>query len=187
MKVLIINGHPAPEESTANAAIVEAFKSQAPEAVELTIRELARTKSERGFNVEAEQAALRAADVVVLEFPLYWYSVPGLLKTWMDDVLTYGFTYGSTGTALHGKKLVLSFTVGGKAEDYVEGGPMNWPVEGFLPPLIQTGRYCGFKEVEAVYSAGMLYIEGVSGEAAREAVLEKARGHAERLAVAVLR
>ena len=56
---------------------------------------------------------LEAADRVVLQFPMYWYSTPALLKQWQDDVLLYGWAYGSTGTALHGKELLLAVSVGG--------------------------------------------------------------------------
>jgi glutathione-regulated potassium-efflux system ancillary protein KefG len=47
--------------------------------------------------------ALVEADTVALQFPFHWYSVPGILKEWIDRVLSYSFAYGSTGTKLHGK------------------------------------------------------------------------------------
>jgi len=61
------------------------------------------------FNIDGatEQAALLGADRIVLQYPMYWLSCPPLLKKWLDDVLTFGWAYGSTGTALHGKELLL--------------------------------------------------------------------------------
>jgi len=44
-------------------------------------------------------------DRIVLQFPMYWYSMPPLLKKWLDDVLTYNFAYGSKGDKLKGKDL----------------------------------------------------------------------------------
>lgn len=45
-------------------------------------------------DIRAEQAKLLAADVVVLQFPLWWYSTPAILKGWIDRVFTKGFAYG---------------------------------------------------------------------------------------------
>jgi glutathione-regulated potassium-efflux system ancillary protein KefG len=65
------------------------------------------------IDVEFEQQQLKQHDLIVLQFPLQWYSVPPLLKKWMDDVLTYGFAFGASGTALKGKDLCqLSQRVG---------------------------------------------------------------------------
>lgn len=178
-KILIINGHPAPEASTAGKAILEAFLAKHPEAA---VRTLAKTCGPAGFDVPAEQAALREADVIVWHFPFYWYSVPAIMKKWIDDVLTHGFAYGSGGTALHGKRLLLSFTTGAAAEAYAKGAPMNWPVEAFLPPLLQTAALCGMKTLDPVWSCGMMYIPGVPGHDDLEAVHRAAEAHAARLA-----
>ena len=42
-----------------------------------------------GFDVAREQQLLRDHDTVVWQFPWHWYWVPGVLKEWMDQVLTY--------------------------------------------------------------------------------------------------
>lgn len=46
-------------------------------------------------DVAEEQDKLRAADAVVLQFPMWWYSVPAILKGWFDRVLTAGFAFGT--------------------------------------------------------------------------------------------
>lgn len=45
-------------------------------------------------DVQAEQAKLVDADAVVLQFPLWWYATPAILKGWIDRVFTKGFAYG---------------------------------------------------------------------------------------------
>ncbi|RTL87458.1 flavodoxin family protein [Ancylobacter aquaticus] len=57
------------------------------------------------IDVEREQQLLLEHDRIVLQFPMYWYSMPPLLKKWLDDVLTYNFAYGSKGDKLKGKDL----------------------------------------------------------------------------------
>ncbi|KAG2469836.1 NQO1 dehydrogenase, partial [Polypterus senegalus] len=44
-------------------------------------------------DIMEEQKKIKAADLIVFQFPLYWYSVPAILKGWFDRVLTQGFAY----------------------------------------------------------------------------------------------
>ena len=85
-----------------------------------------------------EQELLRGADVVVFQFPLYWYSTPALMKLWEDMVLTAGFAYGSMGKALHGKSFLLSTTLG-EGDDYYT----DFSVEDMLLPIRKSFEYCG--------------------------------------------
>ncbi|WP_324651791.1 NAD(P)H-dependent oxidoreductase [Georgenia sp. H159] len=45
-------------------------------------------------DVAGEQAKLARADVVVVQFPLWWYGMPAILKGWFDRVLVSGFAFG---------------------------------------------------------------------------------------------
>lgn len=45
-------------------------------------------------DIRAEQDKLRDAELVVLQFPLWWYGVPAILKGWFDRVLVNGFAFG---------------------------------------------------------------------------------------------
>src|SRR5690606_21323041 len=45
-------------------------------------------------DIIAEQHKLLWAHMVLFMFPLWWYSVPGILKGWIDRVLANGFAYG---------------------------------------------------------------------------------------------
>lgn len=173
--ILILNGHPNPDDSTAGKAVLEAFRTLRPDA---KVRTLAALCGSDGYDVAAEQAALVEADVIVWHFPFYWYSVPALVKKWIDDVLAHGFAYGSGGTALHGKHLLISFTTGAPEAEYAKGKSMNWPVEAFLPPLLQTANLCGLKTLDPVWSTGMMYIPGVPGHDDLEAVRNRAAAHA---------
>lgn len=52
-------------------------------------------------DVAGEQAKLRRADAVVVQFPLWWYGLPAILKGWFDRVFISGFAFGkdpATGT-----------------------------------------------------------------------------------------
>lgn len=91
----------------------------------------------------AEQRALTMAELVVLQFPMRWYSVPPLLKLWQDEVLERGWAYGPGGTALRGKQMRVVATTGGTALSFSEAGAHRRDVEEFLLPLEHTAALCG--------------------------------------------
>src|SRR4029079_4648856 len=67
--------------------------------------------------IQREQERVRAADLLVLQFPLWWGSVPAILKGWFDRVLAYGFAYVDgrrfdTGL-FKGRRALFSVTTGG--------------------------------------------------------------------------
>lgn len=46
-------------------------------------------------DVVAEQHKLDAADAIILQFPLWWYGVPAILKGWFERVLHAGYAFGT--------------------------------------------------------------------------------------------
>ncbi|MEV7214461.1 NAD(P)H-dependent oxidoreductase [Kitasatospora cineracea] len=97
-------------------------------------------------DVRAEQEKLLWADTVILQFPLWWYTMPAILKGWVDRVFTYRFAYGvgehsdtkygerfGEGT-LAGRRALLSVTVGGPASHYAARG-INGPIDDLLFPI----------------------------------------------------
>jgi NAD(P)H dehydrogenase (quinone) len=77
-------------------------------------------------DVQAEMDKVRAADLVLFTFPLWWFSLPAILKGWVDRVFAMGFAYGGgkvheTGP-LRGKRAMLVMTTGGPAASYASGG-----------------------------------------------------------------
>lgn len=94
------------------------------------------------INIDKEQQRLVDHDVVVLQFPVFWYSGPSLLKEWIDLVLEYGFAYGLEGDKLRGKKLLLAVTAGGPESAYRSSGYQNHTLRTFLTPFQQTATLC---------------------------------------------
>ncbi len=45
-------------------------------------------------DIAAEQEKLRWADTVIFQFPLWWFSMPAIMKGWFDRVYANGFAYG---------------------------------------------------------------------------------------------
>lgn len=176
-KILIISGHPDLDVSHTNRLILARVAERVDE---IEIRRLDALYPDYRIDVAAEQQALLGAGIVVLQFPFYWYSVPALLKKWMDEVLSYGFAYGSTGDKLKGKHLVLSITIGGPAASYAADGYNHFTPDQLLLPLVQTANLTGMRLQPPILSHGMIYIPGVYNTL--EDVQARAEAHAERLA-----
>lgn len=175
-KILVVSGHPNLAGSYANKVILKEIEGA---DFDLRIRKLDDLYPDYRIDVEREQAVLVEADVIVLQFPFYWYSVPALLKKWIDDVFCYGFAYGSCGTKLRGKDFLLSITIGGPEESYTPLGFNHFPILQLLHPLEQTAYLSGMTWHEPVFTHSMIYIPGVYNT--QEGVEERARQHAARL------
>lgn len=120
----------------------------------MTVREIASAYPDRRIDAAAEQELLRRHDTIVLQFPWHWYSVPGVLKEWMDQVLTYGFAYGAGGDALHGKRLRLVISTGGPEAAYTPTGHNRFTVAELLRPLEATAHLCGLEMAEPLVLHG---------------------------------
>jgi NAD(P)H dehydrogenase (quinone) len=108
--------------------------------------------------IAREQAKLFRADFLIFQFPLWWFSLPAILKGWVDRVFAAGLTYGGgrwySNGVFKGKRAMLSLTTGGGAGSYSPrgvSGDINmllYPIThgilyfvGFdvLPPLVAFG------------------------------------------------
>lgn len=123
-------------------------------------------------DVRAEIAKLDRADLVVLQYPMWWYQPPAILKGWLDRVLCYGETYTSRERydrgRYRGRRALLSVTTGGPQETFAYNGRnadidlLMWPMcfsmyfvgYSVLPPFVAFGvesgvRYSDPSAVEA--------------------------------------
>lgn len=150
--VLIISGHTDLTKSVANKEILSILEKQLPNA---KIERLDSLYPDYKINVKQEQENLLWADIIVLQFPLFWYSAPSILERWMEESFQHGFSHGAKGNKLKGKKLILSFTTGAPAEMYHKDGAMMFEIDDFLPCYKAmcnlTGmEYCGYVFTGAV-------------------------------------
>jgi glutathione-regulated potassium-efflux system ancillary protein KefG len=136
--IAVIFAHPALER----ARVAPALMGAAAELPSVELRDLYELYPDFMVDVEAERQALRAAEAVVLQFPLYWYSGPALLKEWLDVVLTNGFAYGERGGALRGKRLACVVSAAGGGSAFQPKGHSRFTMAEFLRPYEQTAKVC---------------------------------------------
>lgn len=151
--VLIISGHPNLNESIGNATILSEVAKALPDA---EIRFLDALYPDYQINVAQEQEALLKADVIVWQFPFSWYSVPGLMKLWIDQVFVHGFAHGST-AKLGGKKLIISFTAGAPEALYSTGGLFGHDIQHYMTQFETTASLCNLDLQDLIYTFGMSY------------------------------
>ena len=139
-KTLVILAHPNLAESQINAA----WRSRLEEASgPITIRNIYEVYPDWNIDVAAEQALLDSHERIFLQFPVYWYSTPPLLKKWLDEVLAYGWAYGPGGDHLAHKEIGLVVSTGSPESAYQTEGRVGHTLVELLRPLEQTVRFIG--------------------------------------------
>jgi len=137
-KLIVYYAHPGQRFSRANKAMADAARG----IDGITFVDLYAEYPRHDIDVDKEQSRLVEHDVILFQFPLFWYSTPSLLKEWQDLVLEHGFAYGAGGDKLAGKTLMLAITMAGPEDAYTPSGYQHFPLRTFLTPLEQTARLC---------------------------------------------
>lgn len=185
MKSMIIYTHPNP--NSFNHAILETVQSglQA-KGHEVVVRDLyamdfepvLRGSDLQGFrsgaippDILAEQEHIRATDLFVLMYPIWWTGLPAMLKGYIDRVLSYGFAYqygegGNVVPLLTGKKALLISTHGTPKEIYDQ--------IGMTEALKQTAdkgifEFCGIEVINHLFFGSVPQVD----DAARKQMLEE--------------
>src|SRR5579864_5205443 len=122
------------------------FRQQAEEA---------HAASHDGFATELQQEMdkLFWCDALILQFPLWWFGLPAILKGWVDRVFASGGRIYGRGKwydrgVFAGKRAMCAVTIGGLAPIYSEHG-LNGPIASILFPINHGILYfTGFTVVE---------------------------------------
>jgi NAD(P)H dehydrogenase (quinone) len=106
---------------------------------------MAQAQGEQSEDIATEQARLLAADAIILQFPLWWFSMPAILKGWVDRVFATGFAIGvpKDGSGqwlrygeglLAGRRAMLAVTTGGREAQFGARG-IHGPIDDLLFPI----------------------------------------------------
>lgn len=107
----------------------------------------------QGFarDIETELVKLERCDLMIWQFPLWWFSTPAILKGWCDRVFAMGRIYGSgrvfENGVLKGKRAMLSFTTGSTEDGYTKEHPQGL-IRDALFPIHGSLKYVGFDILE---------------------------------------
>jgi NAD(P)H dehydrogenase (quinone) len=120
-------------------------------------------------DIEAELRKLEACDLLILQFPLWWFGLPAIMKGWIDRVLAMGRTYGFghiyDSGKFRGKRALLSLTTGGPQPAYEKGG-LNGDIAAILRP-IQRGvlQFVGFEVLAPQIHYGPVRVDAATRQA----------------------
>ncbi len=129
-------------------------------------------------DIACELDKLLWADLLILNFPLYWCSLPAMLKGWVDRVLVSGACYGGRRFydrgGLVGKRALLSFTLGAQAHMFAGETAVHGELQLMLRPLLRgTLAYAGLTVLPPFAAYHVPYLEA----AARRRLLDDYREH----------
>ena len=167
--ILIVSGHTDLSDSVANKKILDILTAQLPQSRQVHLDKL---YPDFVIDVRAEQEKLIWADIVVLQFPVFWFSAPSILHRWMEQTFLHGFSHGSAGDKLRGKKMVISCTSGAPAE------ALDW--DAILQFLRATAQVTGMEYMGTVVTGDVSYALRQDTELLKE-INRKAAEHAARL------
>ena len=176
--VVIISGHPDLKNSVANKTILDEISAKCPQAEILKLDEL---YPDYQFDIKAEQAALEKADIIIFQYPMNWYGVPGLLKLYIDKVMEHGWAYGSQGTALAGKSFIASITTGVPEAGFSAEGFVGRTVEELTFPVAKFAEMAKMDCKKIFSIGGMMCIPGVTTDEQKAALVAKAEKQADNI------
>ncbi len=133
-----------------------------PNAEQFFIQEEQEKASNNGTfasDIIKEQNKLYWCDLVIFQFPFWWFGIPAILKGWFDRVFAYGWAYGRNerfdSGRLKGRRALLSITTGSPKERFSDG-KLFAPIEHILYPItIGTLQYVGFQVLEPYIAWGL--------------------------------
>lgn len=167
---LMILAHPNIEQSIANKTIAHTLDKNLPN---LEARNIHQLYPDYKINVEEEQAALLRHDLIVLQYPMYWFNMPAILKIWFDEVFTYQFAYGSQGDKLKNKKLLPSLTIGQPEKNFQHEG--KHLIDDFLQSVKYSTAYANMQYIDPCLLYGVSPVSGYSPDEIKEKALQQSQ------------
>lgn len=133
-------------------------------------------------DISREVEAVRQSDLLVLVFPVFWFSLPAMLKGWIDRVFVSGVFYGGRRIygegGMMGKKALVVAALGGREHMFGDGAIHGRLADGMLRHLLQgTLGYVGYDVLEPFFAYHVPYLP----EDERRALLARLAAHVGRV------
>jgi glutathione-regulated potassium-efflux system ancillary protein KefF len=149
-RILVLYAHPTPQRSRVNRSLADIARAMPG----VHLQDLYQTYPDFYIDAPAERELIDASDLLVFLHPIRWYSMPSLLKEWVDVVFEPDWAYERNRGALAGKSFWLVASTGSGEEAYQSGGLHGRPFADFLAPFEQTAALCGMRWIEPLILHG---------------------------------
>jgi len=132
-------------------------------------------------DIVAEVEKVQWADLIIFSFPIYWYSMPAILKGWVDRVFISGVCYGGTRIydrgGLKGKRAMLATSLGGQTHMFGPGA-VHGEIDTLLKPILQgVLGYVGLTVLPPFIAYHVPYLKAPE----REAIMQSYQSHLNQL------
>ena len=149
MKTLILVAHPTEQDSGTQAFLAQALESANSSEINRRVLTL---PAGGHFNAQQEMQDVLAADRLVLQFPLYWYSAPAVLHQWFEDCLLSPYK-----EKLAGKELGLVVSTGRPSHEFGLGQRQGYSLSELLRPLAALAIDLGLQLLPPLVIAQFAY------------------------------
>lgn len=153
MKTLVIVSHPYPEHSH----VIKALKETAESMVNVVVRDLEAIYATRDivFNIAEEQDTYDGVDRVIFMYPTHWFNLTPNLKSYLNEVWSYGWAFGPEGHALKNKEMMVVTSAGAAEQMYSADGLIKSSMADVLAPMKASALYVGMKYLQplVIYNA----------------------------------
>ena len=113
------------------------------------------TVIDEGYDPAKETGKFKQADVVIFQYPVYWFTFPASVKQYLDDVYAYGQFFGfaegpyGSGGLMKGKKFMLSSTWNAPSDAFADADGFfeGMTVDQAQVGMRKTHQFCGFDEL----------------------------------------
>ncbi|MFI0879046.1 NAD(P)H-dependent oxidoreductase [Streptomyces parvus] len=178
--ILIINGAES-REPMATGRLSEHLAETARAELEPSMKVLT-TRVRAGYDVAVEQRKFVEADVVLFQFPVFWFATPPTLKKYVDDVYEYGKFFGpgpayGRGGLLGGRDYLVSTTWNASSDDFGTGQSIiaGRSVDEVLTAFHLTQQYVGLKPLPSFSEHDV--VRGPDPQGAAHRLREHLRAH----------
>ncbi|WP_239374859.1 NAD(P)H-dependent oxidoreductase [Snodgrassella gandavensis] len=128
----------------------------------LEIRNIHHLYPDYQIDIGTEQTALLRHKLIILQYPMYWFKMPAILKIWFDQVFSYQFAYGFKEDKLKNKKILVSMTVGPPEENFKLEN--HFLINDFLQAVKKSAEYAQMDYLGYIALYGVSPVAGIAKE-----------------------
>lgn len=151
---LVVFAHPYLEHSNSNVELINFYVRHQ----HFTLRDLYEEYPDFHIAAFRERKRLRNYERIIFQFPIIWFSIPPLLRLWIDEVFDREWLKEGVENPLEGKEVFIVVTTGGKERSFSKEGTYKYTIDELISGLIVSLNVFNaeIKNIKVVYEANKL-------------------------------
>lgn len=151
---LVVFAHPYLEHSNSNVELINFYVRHQ----HFTLRDLYEEYPDFHIAAFRERKRLKNYERIIFQFPIIWFSIPPLLRLWIDEVFDREWLKEGVENPLEGKEVFIVVTTGGKERSFSKEGTYKYTIDELISGLIVSLNVFNaeIKNIKVVYEANKL-------------------------------